>query len=337
MNELGLTRRTFMKTLTVAGVSVAVFGLSGCAPEASASAKGGFKPGTYTAFGQGKFGPVHVEATFSEDAITAVAVTQHEETKFISDAAIERIPAAIVEHQSLDVDTITGASLTSMAIKNAVGDCVKQAGGKKNALAGSYVPPSPSTAVEDIEADVVIVGSGASGTVAALTAARLGAKKVVVLEKSCTIGGNALVSGGYLEYVNAPDALREKMTDSYTKELADELAKAPEVMPAEYLEKLQADYDAWKASGSDKVFDSIYLHALQYKLQGEGEYEEMLRAAENIADLDEWLVSEGFQLQGPLRHRGLLVAALDVAEGRRVRPGLLHVLSGHHRKEQLPG
>ena len=80
MNELGLTRRTFMKTLTVAGVSVAVFGLSGCAPEASASAKGGFKPGTYTAFGQGKFGPVHVEATFSEDAITAVAVTQHEET-----------------------------------------------------------------------------------------------------------------------------------------------------------------------------------------------------------------------------------------------------------------
>ena len=148
-----------------------------------------------------------------------------------------------------------------------------------------------------IDTDVVIVGAGASGTVAALTAARLGAKKVVVLEKSCTIGGNALVSGGYLEYVNAPDELREKMTDSYENELADELAQAPSVMTPEQVALLQADYDAWKASGSDKVFDSIYLHALQYKLQGEGEFDEMLRTAENIADLDDWLVSEGFQFK----------------------------------------
>lgn len=294
MNEIGLTRRSFMKTLTVAGVSVAVFGISGCAPSANASSQG-FKAGTYTAFGQGKFGPVHVEATFSEDALTSVAVTKHEETKFISDAAIEQIPAAIVEHQSLDVDVITGASLTSMAIKNAVTDCVKQAGGKK--LAGAYEKPALSTAVENIDADIVIVGSGASGTVAALTAARLGAKKVVVLEKSCTIGGNALVSGGYLEYVNAPDALREKMTESYERELADELAQAPDVMPAEELALLQADYDAWKASGSDKVFDSIYLHALQYALQGEGAFDEMLRTAENIANLDDWLVSEGFNFK----------------------------------------
>ena len=144
---------------------------------------------------------------------------------------------------------------------------------------------------------MVIVGAGGSGTVAALTAARLGAKKVVVLEKSCTIGGNALVSGGYLEYVNAPDELREEMTDSYAAELADELEQAASVMPAEDLAKLQSDYDAWKASGSTKVFDSIYLHALQYKLQGEGRVRRDAETAENIADLDEWLVSEGFQFK----------------------------------------
>lgn len=289
-----LSRRSFVKTMTVAGVSMAVFGITGCSPSNNSGA-GSFKPGTYTASSQGKFGPVHVEATFSEDALVSLSVTDHEETKFISDAAIERVPASIVEHQALDVDAVTGATLTSMAIMAAATDCVKQAGGKK--LGGSYEKPAPSTAVEDIEADVVIVGAGGSGTVAALTAARLGAKKVVVLEKSCTIGGNALVSGGYLEYVNAPDELREEMTDSYAAELAGELEQAASVMPAEDLAKLQSDYDAWKASGSTKVFDSIYLHALQYKLQGEGEYAEMLKTAENIADLDEWLVSEGFQFK----------------------------------------
>ena len=82
-----------------------------------------------------------------------------------------------------------------MAVINAVRDCAEQAGASD--LPGSYEPPAPSTAVEELEADVVIVGAGASGMVAAVNAARLGAQKVIVLEKSCTIGGNALVSGGY--------------------------------------------------------------------------------------------------------------------------------------------
>ncbi|MBS5477399.1 MAG: FAD-dependent oxidoreductase, partial [Coriobacteriia bacterium] len=146
----------------------------------------------------------------------------------------------------------------------------------------------------ELEADVVIVGAGASGMVAAISAARMGASKVILLEKSCNVGGNALVSGGYLEYVNAPDELREDMTPSYEAELADELAQAPDYLPAEDLEKLMAEYEAWKESGSTKVFDSIYLHALQYALQGEGSYDEMLKTAENIAALDEWLVSEDF-------------------------------------------
>lgn len=297
MTTFDISRRTFVKAASIAGVSAAIFGLSGCAPKTSTalSSTGAFVPGTYTAAGQGKFGPVTIEATFSKTALESIALGQHEETKFISDRALTDIPQAIIEHQSLAIDTITGATLSSMAVINAVRDCTKQAGASD--LPGSYEPPAPSTAVEELEADVVIVGAGASGMVAAVNAARLGAQKVIVLEKSCTIGGNAPVSGGYLEYVSAPEALRETMTDSYRRDLADQISQAEGAMPAESYRQLMSDYEAWKASGSEAVFDSRELHALQYVLQGEGTWEEMIALANNVDALDQWLVSSGFQFK----------------------------------------
>jgi len=72
---------------------------------------------------------VTVEVTLSETAITAVKVTEHSETAGISDPAIERIPAAIVDGQTLAVDTVSGATNTSRAILTAVEDCIAQAGG----------------------------------------------------------------------------------------------------------------------------------------------------------------------------------------------------------------
>lgn len=295
MGYEGFTRRNFVKTMTIAGVSAAVFGLTSCAPQQSEGAsKTPMTPGTYQASGSGKFGPVLVETEVSESAVVSVKVIDSEETEFISDAAIGDIPAAIVEHQAIDVDVVTGATLTSAAIMMAVGECIDQAGGKASDFKGDYEPPVLSEEVVDIEGDVVIVGAGASGMVAAITSARLGAEKVILLEKSCNVGGNALVSGGYLEYVNAPDEMREEMTPSYEAELADELAKASEIMPEEDYKQLMKEYEDWKTSGSTKVFDSEYLHALQYVLQGEGGYEEMHKTALNISALDEWLESENF-------------------------------------------
>ena len=301
-NQLSnISRRDLVAASSIAGVSVALFGLPGLARAAEGPAAGdassSYVPGTYHASAEGKFGPIAVDVTFSETAITGVIVGEHEETAFISDRALQEIPAAIVERQTLDIDSITGATLTSSALVRAVSDCVEQAGGDPAALSGASSDSEPAGAApveQELEADVVIVGAGASGMVAAISAARMGASKVILLEKSCNVGGNALVSGGYLEYVNAPDELREDMTPSYEAELADELAQAPDYLPAEDLEKLMAEYEAWKESGSTKVFDSIYLHALQYALQGEGSYDEMLKTAENIAALDEWLVSEDF-------------------------------------------
>lgn len=83
-----------------------------------------YTPGTYTAEANGNNGAVSVSVTFSENAITDVAVGAHSETAGISDPAIERLPKAIVENQSLAVDAVSGATNTSNAIFSAVEACV---------------------------------------------------------------------------------------------------------------------------------------------------------------------------------------------------------------------
>lgn len=131
MTTFDISRRTFVKAASIAGVSAAIFGLSGCAPKTSTalSSTGAFVPGTYTAAGQGKFGPVTIEATFSKTARNSIALgSSTRKTKFISARALTDIPRPIIEHQSLAIDTITGATLSSMAVINAVRDCTKQAG-----------------------------------------------------------------------------------------------------------------------------------------------------------------------------------------------------------------
>lgn len=93
-----------------------------------------FNAGTYTASANGMNGAVTVEVTFSDSAITDVKVTKQAETPAIASGALEQIPADIVAHQTLAVDTVTGATITSKAILAAVEDCVKQAGADPDTL-----------------------------------------------------------------------------------------------------------------------------------------------------------------------------------------------------------
>ena len=115
-----LSRRSFIRSTTIAGIGVAVLGLAGCAPKKPAASEGAaraYTAGTYTASSQGKFGPVTIQATFSNEAIENIEVTDHEETAFISDRALTELPEAIVENQSLAVDTITGAYHQQVGLK----------------------------------------------------------------------------------------------------------------------------------------------------------------------------------------------------------------------------
>lgn len=262
-----------------------------------------YTEGTYTAQAQGNNGPVTVSVTFSADAITEVAVTEHAETPGLSDRPIEEIPAAIVAHQSLGVDTISGATNTSNAILTAVADCVAQAGGDAEALKAVEVEAAP---VEDVEAtyDVVVVGGGGAGLTAAITAAQQGAE-VILIEKAGSLGGNTLIAG---QGFNASDPERQANTEM-SEALTTELKSYLELDPADFgafaevLETVKAQINEYLASGSTTLFDSPELHMLHTYMGGkrtgldgtviEPDLELARTFATNALDALEWAESIG--------------------------------------------
>lgn len=298
----GMSRRTFLGATAVAGVQLAVFGLAGCAPSAQGESgkAGGFTPGTYTGEAEGKFDAIVVETDFTEDSIVDVRVVKTGDTARIAQPAIEEVPARIVDAQGLGVDAVTGSTLTSMGIVGAVASCVEQAGGSVSSLKKKG-KSEPSGEHVDLEADVVVVGAGAAGMGGAIAAAQ-GGKRVIVLEKNSNIGGNCLVSGGYLEYLAAPDDARPEMTPEFERYVEDVLASdiaaqsTPSVVAA-----VRDEFEAFKASGATKLFDSPSYYALDFAATtGEGlPVEAYLPVGKNILAFNEWMTDNGFQWIAP--------------------------------------
>lgn len=158
----------------------------------------GYTAGTYSATVKGHNGDMTVNVTFDETSITKVEVAEHTETYGLgyglSTSPVEVLPEQIVASQSLAVDSVASATITSAAIKQAVADCVAQAGGDAEALKSAPVD-KPEAADITRDVDIVIVGAGAAGLAAANAAIEEGAN-VLVLEKTGVTGGSTTRSGG---------------------------------------------------------------------------------------------------------------------------------------------
>ena len=159
-----------------------------------------YTAGVYTAQANGNNGPVTVEVEVSDAKILSVKVTEHAETAGLSDTPIERIPAKIVEGQTLAVDTVSGATNTSNAILKAAEDALAQAGADIEAL--KAVQEKDETAGETAERHVqaLVIGAGGSGLAAAITLQEQGIETLVV-DKMANAGGataltGALINGG---------------------------------------------------------------------------------------------------------------------------------------------
>ncbi len=191
---------------------------SSCLAEQAAPA---YTAGTYTGTGSGRGGELTVEVTFSEDRIEDIKVLSHNETGMLSNAAFERIPADIVEQQSLNIDTVSGATLTSFALLNATADAVEQAGGDAKALRSVEKVVPEQAEDETTDCDIVVVGSGLAGMSAAYEAAAAG-EKVVLLEKLESVGGASARSGGVVCYATEEDDELEYFSaETFEKALMD--------------------------------------------------------------------------------------------------------------------
>lgn len=151
--------------------------------------------GTYEGEGTGNNGAVKVAVTVSDTAIESVEVASHSETAGICDPAIERVPAAIVDRQSLAVDTVAGATNTSKAILAAAEAALTAAGADIEALKAPLETEAAEGKTIEKTADVVVIGAGGAGVAAAVEAYDRGAS-VVLLEKMPVIGGTTATSQG---------------------------------------------------------------------------------------------------------------------------------------------
>ncbi len=272
----------------------------------SAPAEASYTPGTYSAEVNAMHGPLEVEVTFSEDAILDINVVNHVETPGVGDAAVDKIPQAIVDNQSLMVDAVTGVTITSASIKMAVEDCVLQAGGDVDLLKETPLKPADEVSGENT-ADVVIVGGGGAGLSAAVAATKAGAS-VIMIEKTGFLGGNSIVAGGIY---NAPDASLqdyhfEERSESLETLIQDAIAEEPvSDEHAELIETVKAEYDAYLESDKT-LFDSTNWFALQ-----------TWNGGDKVADLDvvkiltgrslealQWMESMGMEFKPVISHGG---------------------------------
>ena len=152
--------------------------------------------GTYEAEAAGVFGEaVKIAVTVSETAIEKIEVLAHNETAGISDPAFAKIPAAIVENQTLAVDAVAGATMTSKALLAAAEAALTAAGADVEALKTPVAAEAVEGQTIEMTTDVVVLGAGGSGVSAAVEAADQGAK-VVLMEKLSAIGGTTATSQG---------------------------------------------------------------------------------------------------------------------------------------------
>lgn len=154
-----------------------------------------FTPGKYQASAMGMRGDIKVEVEVDANSIKSVKVVDNVDTKGIADTALEVIPGKIVEGQTLAVDTVSGATMTSYGILRAAEAALKDAGADLSLLKVKADKEELKEGPIE-EYDVVVVGSGASGLSAAIELTKEGSLKVLVLEKLAYPGGSSRVCGG---------------------------------------------------------------------------------------------------------------------------------------------
>lgn len=194
-----ISRKGFLKIAAAAAMSgVTAAGLAACnaagsSTAASSGAAGIYTPGTYTATAKG-MSEITATVTFDATSITKVELDLSGETDSIGQAAKDKLIEQVLNAQTSQIDGVTGATVTSKAVQNAVADCIQQASGgvinpaqqptEEASATADWLGEEPEVAESDIKStvdcEVLVVGAGSSGCFAAAAAAEAGAKTILI-------------------------------------------------------------------------------------------------------------------------------------------------------------
>lgn len=151
---------------------------------------------TYTSTVTGMGGEITIEVTFNQDTIQDINILSDNETAGVGDKALELMRNKVLTTQSISVDTVTGATISSNAFLSAVKDTIKQANLEEHFKNKTDSESTTSTySIENHDYDVVVVGSGIAGLCAGLKAQESGAN-VAIIEKLGIVGGTSIYSSG---------------------------------------------------------------------------------------------------------------------------------------------
>ena len=306
-------------------IAVSLFGYGCGAKSASTSSDAGVS-GDFTATAKGFGGDVSVTLTLTDGVITGCTAEGKDETEGVGSQAIAKMPGEIAESGSIAVDGVSGATITSTAIKEAAAAALTAAG---------LNPDDYKTAVENdaaaedstVDADVVVVGAGGAGMTAAITAAAEG-KSVVILESQSMVGGNSVRATGGMNAAKTvyqdENEFGESAGVEKTLKTAAEKYADNETITA--LAKTVSEQWAAYQANPTGYFDSVELMELDTMIGGKGindpELVETLCA--NSADAIDWLDEHGITLHNVSSFGGASVKRIHRpvnAEGKTVSVG----------------
>ena len=306
-------------------IAVSLFGYGCGAKSASTSSDAGVS-GDFTGTAKGFGGDVSVTLTLTDSAITGCTAEGKDETEGVGSQAIAKMPGEIAESGSIAVDGVSGATVTSTAIKEAAAAALTAAG---------LNPDDYKTAVENdataedstVDADVVVVGAGGAGMTAAITAAAEG-KSVVILESQSMVGGNSVratggMNAGKTVYQDENEFGESAGVEKTLKTAAEKYADNETITA---LAKTVSEQWAAYQANPTGYFDSVELMELDTMIGGKGindpELVETLCA--NSADAIDWLDEHGITLHNVSSFGGASVKRIHRpvnAEGKTVSVG----------------
>lgn len=213
--------------------------------------------------GTGFGGTIKVAVTIEDKQLTAIDVLSSSETATISDPAFAKIPASVIENQSVAVDTVAGCTFSSKGLIEAITNAWLASGVTLEEISSTVASKEKTQELETKEADVVIIGSGGAGMSAAVEALRAGGS-VLVVEKMASVGGNTIAAGSALNAAGTDIQKAGTITSSGIAAIEEKLALEPVNDDMKrWQESVRKDLDAYIASGENYVFDSTDLHKLQ--------------------------------------------------------------------------